>query len=85
MFGESPSSSARAIVSPIARPSPRMAAPTMPARAHGSIAVRTISHRVAPRARAASRCSRGTVSSTSRVRAAVIGNTMTASTSADRR
>ena len=39
-----------AIVSPTARPRPSAEAPTMPERAHGSIAPRTISQRVAPSA-----------------------------------
>ena len=55
-----------AIVSPSARPSPRMTPPMMPERAYGSTASRIISHRVAPSASAASRCERGTASSTSR-------------------
>ncbi len=38
------------MVSPTARPRPSADAPTMPERAHGSIAERTISQRVAPRA-----------------------------------
>ena len=47
--GELPSSRAMAIVSPTARPRPSAEAPTMPERAQGSIALRTISQRVAPR------------------------------------
>ena len=50
MLGELPSSRAIAIVSPTARPRPRAEAPTMPERAHGRIAERTISQRVAPSA-----------------------------------
>ena len=49
-FGELPRSRAMAIVSPTARPSPSAEAPTMPDRDHGSIALRTISQRVAPSA-----------------------------------
>ena len=48
--GELPSSTAMAIVSPTARPRPSADAPTMPERAQGSIALRTISQRVAPSA-----------------------------------
>ena len=73
---------ATAIVSPRARPRPSMAAEMMPGRANGSTAVRTISQRVAPRARAASSCSRGVCRNTSRDRAVMIGRIITASTMA---
>ena len=43
-----------AIVSPIARPRPSIAAPEMPAREYGSTAILIISQRVAPSASAAS-------------------------------
>ena len=46
-----PMTSATASVSPIARASPRIAAPRMPDRAYGSTAIRIISQRVAPSAR----------------------------------
>ena len=49
-----------AIVSPSARPSPRIMPPMMPERAYGSTASQIISQRVAPSASAASRCERGT-------------------------
>ena len=45
-----------AIVSPSARPRPRMTAPTIPERAYGRTAFVTVSQRVAPRASIASRC-----------------------------
>src|SRR5438094_684663 len=44
-----------AIVSPTARPRPRMIAPKIPARAYRRTATRVVSHRVAPRLKAASR------------------------------
>ena len=50
MLGEFPSRSAMAIVSPTARPRPSAEAPTIPERDQGSIALRTISQRVAPSA-----------------------------------
>src|SRR5439155_14810290 len=55
-----------AIVSPRARPSPRMIAPISPARPYGTTAVQTASQRVAPMPSAASRWLAGTASSTSR-------------------
>ena len=67
-----------AIVSPMARPSPRMTAPRIPARPLRSTPVRTISHRVAPSASTASRWWRGTATSTSRVIEAMIGMIMIA-------
>ena len=70
-----------AIVSPIARPRPSIAAPEIPAREYGRIAVRIISQRVAPSASAASLWSGGTVDITSRVMAETIGRIMIASTS----
>ena len=48
-----PMTSATAIVSPIARPSPSITAPTRPLRTRGNTATRSISHRVAPIASAA--------------------------------
>jgi hypothetical protein len=70
-----------AMVSPRARPRPSNDAPTMPDRARGSTAIRIISHRVAPRASAASFSLRGVLRKTSRQTAAMIGSTMIASTS----
>ena len=67
-----------AIVSPIARPRPSMAAPEIPAREYGSTATRIISQRVAPSASAASLWSRGTVDMTSREMALTIGTIMIA-------
>ncbi len=70
-----------AMVSPNALPRPSSDAPTMPDRARGSTAMRIISHRVAPRASAASFSFRGVLRKTSRHTAAMIGRTMIASTS----
>ena len=52
----------------------------IPVRAHGTTTFQVDSQRVAPSARAASRCSRGTVSSTSRETEMMNGTTMMAST-----
>ena len=70
-----------AIVSPIARPRPSIAPPTIPERQYGSTAMRIISQRVAPSASAASLWSAGTVAITSRLIALTIGRIMIASTS----
>ena len=59
-----------------------MTAAMTPGRPYGSTAVRIISHRVAPRASAASSCSRGVCRKTSRDRAVTIGRIMIASTMA---
>src|ERR1041385_6882329 len=67
-----------AIVSPSARPSPRITAPMSPVRPYGSTADRTASQRVAPIASAASRWLPGTASSTSRDTAAMYGTIMIA-------
>ena len=67
-----------AIVSPIARPRPSIAAPEMPAREYGSTAMRIISQRVAPSASAASLSCGGTVAMTSREMAETIGRIMIA-------
>ena len=74
------STSATAIVSPRARPSPSIEAEMMPARPNGRTAVRTISHLVAPSAQAASIVSPGTCRKTSRVTAETVGMIMMAST-----
>ena len=71
---------ATAIVSPRARPRPSIDAETMPLRPNGKTAIRIISQRVAPRARAASSCSTGVCRKISRQIAVMIGTTMTAST-----
>ena len=65
-----------AIVSPIARPSPSIDAPTMPFRENGRITLVIIPHRVPPRPSAASHWSRGTCDITSREIDATIGSTM---------
>ena len=70
--------SATAIVSPIARPSPMRIAAVMPLRLCGNTAARIISQRVAPSASAASFCDSGTVANTSRVIAVMIGVIMIA-------
>ena len=70
--------SVTAIVSPIARPRPSIAAPVMPEREYGSTAIRIISQRVAPSASDASLRSGGTVEMTSREIAETIGRIMIA-------
>ncbi len=65
-----------AMVSPRARPRPRMMEPTMPMRALRRTPMRIISQRVAPRARTASRCEWGTAVMTSRVSDEMIGRIM---------
>ena len=62
---ELPITIATAIVSPSARPSPRIIAPITPVMPYGITAVFTISHLVAPSASAASRCVCGTTRKTS--------------------
>jgi hypothetical protein len=69
-----------AMVSPMARPRPRMAAPAIPDLDRGSTATRSISQRVIPSASAASFSSAGAVAKTSRQMAVTIGSTMIAST-----
>jgi hypothetical protein len=69
-----------AMVSPSARPRPSMAAETMPDRPNGRTAIRIISQRVAPRASAASSCSRGAWRNTSRHTAVMIGRIIAART-----
>ena len=71
---------ATAMVSPSARPRPSIEAEIMPGLANGKIAWRTISQRVAPSARDASMCARGTWRKTSRLIAEIVGSTMIAST-----
>ena len=67
-----------AIVSPSARPRPSIAAEMTPRRPNGSTAVRIISHRVAPRASAASLWVSGVWANTSRLIAVTIGRIMIA-------
>ncbi len=67
-----------AIVSPNARPNPRITAPTIPDRAYGTTAVQAASHRVAPRPKAASRWLAGTARRTSRDTDMMYGITMIA-------
>src|SRR2546426_1858004 len=67
-----------AIVSPTARPRPRMVAPKIPARAYRRTATRVVSHRVAPRLKAASRWLSGTARRASRETAEMVGMIMTA-------
>src|SRR6266851_3116539 len=77
-----------AMVSPSARPSARITAPKMPARADGSTTRHVVSHHVAPSATAFSFRPRGTARMTSRETALSVGRIITASTSeavADRR
>ena len=80
MMAEGERTMATAMVSPRARPRPSMLAEMMPGRANGSTAIRIISQRVAPRASAASSCSRGVCRKTSRQSAVTIGRIITAST-----
>src|SRR4029079_17138622 len=77
-----PASMASAIVSPSARPKPRMTAPKIPVEAVGTITARIASQRVAPSPNAASRIFGGTSISASREMAEIVGSTMMASTSA---
>ncbi len=74
--------SATAMVSPMARPRPSIAALMTPGRPNGSTDILIISQRVAPSASAASSCAFGTWRNTSREIAAMIGRIMMASTSA---
>src|SRR5271163_2026471 len=78
MFGELPMTIATAIVSPSARPSPRMIAPTTPEIDGGNTDSRTISHLVAPSASAASRWLCGTTAKTSVQTDEIYGITITA-------
>lgn len=73
------STMATAIVSPRARPRPSIDAEITPERPNGSTDMRMTSQRVAPRARAASSCIRGTWRNTSRLTLVMIGRIITAS------
>src|SRR5919206_1085294 len=73
--GRLPITIVTAIVSPSARPKPRITAPAIPGAPFTST-TRIISHLVAPRASAASRCEPGTAASTSRTTAEIIGVNM---------
>ena len=75
-----PASMASAIVSPRARPNPRMIAPKIPVAAVGTKIARIASQRVAPMPKAASRSFGGTATSASREIAEMVGSTMIAST-----
>ncbi|MNW62287.1 hypothetical protein D3C74_404070 [compost metagenome] len=68
------------MVSPSARPRPSIEALITPERPNGRTAMRTISQRVAPRAREASSWSTGVWRNTSRETAVMIGRIMTART-----
>ena len=68
-----PASMARAIVSPSARPKPRITAPKIPVEAVGTITARIASQRVAPSPNAASRIFGGTSISASREIAEIVG------------
>ena len=67
-----------AIVSPSARPKPRITAPKIPVRALRKTAIRNISQRVAPSAKTASFWFCGTAAITSRVMEVTMGITMMA-------
>src|SRR5260370_29482976 len=69
-----------AMVSPSARASARKIEPKIPVRANGTTTFQVASQRVAPNASAASRCSRGTESSTSRETEIIKGSTISAKT-----
>jgi len=81
MSGRLPIVMVTAIVSPSARPSARIVAPKMPARAAGSTTFHIVSHQVAPRATLASRMPTGTARITSRAIELSVGSTITDSTS----
>ena len=70
-----------AIVSSRARPSPSMTAPMIPPRPKGMTTGRIICHRLAPRARAASRSPAGAREKTSRQIEVTIGTIMIPTTS----
>ena len=76
--GDEPITSAAAIVSPMARPSPSSTAPTTPPWLCGQTAPVIISHRVAPSAYAPSLSICGTVAMTSRDSEVTIGVIMKA-------
>ncbi len=80
MDGVFPITIVTAMVSPNARARARKIEPMMPVRAKGTTTFQVDSHRVAPRARAASRWSSGTDSSTSRDTEMMYGTIMIAST-----
>ena len=65
-----------AMVSPSARPRPRMTAPMMPDRANGRTARQMTSQRVAPSANIASRWLPGTAWMTSREMVTIVGRIM---------
>ena len=69
-----------ATVSPSARPNPSIEAAITPLRPNGSTVIRTTSHLVAPKARAASICIRGVCRKTSRDTEVTIGRIIAEST-----
>ncbi len=69
-----------AIVSPRARPTPRMMAATMPDRAAGTVTPTIVCHRVAPSASDPSRYSLGTARMASSAMFVMVGSTITART-----
>ena len=75
-----PASIASAIVSPSARPKPRLIAPKMPVAAVGMKIARIASQRVSPIPKAASRILGGTATNASREIAVIVGSTLIAST-----
>src|ERR1700687_5664313 len=79
--GRLPMTIVTATVSPSARPSARIVAPKIPARAAGSTTRHVISHHVAPNATDDSRSPRGTALITSREIAESVGRIMIARTS----
>ena len=78
MAGSLPITIVTAIVSPSARARARKTDPMMPSRANGRTALKVDSHFVAPKASAASRCSRGTARSASRETEMMNGKVMIA-------
>ena len=77
-MGSLPITIVTAMVSPRARANARNIDPIIPVRAHGTTTCQVDSQRVAPKPKAASRCSRGTVNSTSRETEMMYGNVMIA-------
>src|ERR1700722_2702692 len=80
IWGLLPMTIVTAMVSPSARARARKTEPMMPVRAQGTTTCQVDSQRVAPMASAASRCSRGTLSKTSRDTEIMKGTTMMART-----
>ena len=76
MMGEFPVTIRTAIVSPTARPMPRMSAAVMPERAEGTTTCEMVCHRVVPRAREPSRYSFGTAEMASSETLMIVGRAM---------